>query len=170
MMGKISDLFYKLTRGKQALKPWEHGPAKAVLSDKCGCNGNCQCNSIESLEKSAGIAKKVSVKIVPATVDGTIASIPREIAEHMVEEGILTPAKPKRKPKLEQVIEDAERMKKPPVIEGINKKVSDNKKAPAKKPVAKTTEKKQAIAKDLADTPSPVVKKPVAKKPAPKKK
>jgi translation initiation factor 1 (eIF-1/SUI1) len=170
-MGKIQELFYKITRGGKP-KPWEHGPA-SVLKDKCGCGGNCQCNSIESLEKSAGISKKVSIKVVPATVDGTATSVPKvpaEIRDHLIEEGHIKPA---RKSKVEQVKEDAERMKKqvPPVIDGINKKA-----AAPKKPAAKTPTKKEAIAKDLADEPvakKTPAKKPsasTAKKPAPKKK
>lgn len=168
-MGKIQELFYKITRGGKP-KPWEHGPA-SVLTEKCGCGGNCQCNSIESLEKSAGVSKKVSIKVVPATVDGTATSIPKDIHDHLAEEGHI---KPIRKSKLEQVKEDAERMKKqvPPVIEGINKKA-----ATPKKPAApKTPTKKEAIAKDLADEPvakKTPAKKPsasTAKKPAPKKK
>jgi hypothetical protein len=142
-MGKISDLFYKLTRGKDAPKPNDFGPAK-VLKAKCGCGKECGCNSIESLERSAGIVKKVDIKIVPATVDGTATSIPKTRVVN---------ADPKTSPV--------------PVVAKLNEKA---KATPKKKPVAKTTEKKEAIAKDLADTPAPAVKKPVAKKPTPKKK
>jgi hypothetical protein len=149
-MGKISDLYYKLTRGKNVPKPNDFGPA-VVLKGKCGCGGKCGCNSVESLEKSAGIQKKVSVKIVKATTDSKPSTIPAELKAHLESEGFI----------------------KPPVVEEINKKA----KTVAKKPVAKVTEKKEAIAKDLADTPAPA-KKPVAKKatpstakkPAPKKK
>jgi hypothetical protein len=160
-MGKIADLFYKLTRGAEAPKPWENGPA-VVLKDKCGCGKECGCNSVESLERSAGIEKKIKIEIVPATTDSKPSTIPADLKAHLEAEG-KKPA-PVRKSKVEKVIEESEhqpKQKVAPVIEGINKKATENK----KKPVAKATEKKDAIAKDLADTPAPK-KKPVAKKPA----
>jgi len=165
-MGKLADLFYKLTRGESKPKPWEHGPK--ALADKCGCGKECGCDSVESLERSAGITKKVSVQIVKATVDGTPVSIPREVVDHMVDEGTLTPAKPARKPrtpKLEQVKADAEAMQAKGIVQDGHQV-----KPVKKKPVAKTTAKKEAIAKDVADEPvKPVAKKTPAKKTTPKK-
>lgn len=148
-MGKIQDLYYLLTRGKNAPKPFEHGPAVA-LKAKCGCGGNCGCDSIESLEKSAGL-KKTTIKIVPATTDDKPSTIPTDLKAHLEAEGV----KPKATRQKKEPVVKSEVA---PIIAGINKKASE-----VKKPVAKTTAKKEAIKKDIADEP-------VAKKPAPKKK
>jgi ribosomal protein L21E len=81
----------------------------------------------------------VTIKIVPATTDDKPTTIPSEYAKAVVQK---QKAASKTKPS----------------------KDAENKKAPvaAKKPVPKAAAKKEAIKKDLADTP-------VAKKPAPKK-
>lgn len=174
----------RILRGGKAL-PNEHGPmfikrddmGRWVMEDKqeakcpvdhtkittvkatANDNPACVCGQGDKCYCKAGDEKKTYAKSVTSKIEAASAT------------------KPARKPKLQQVIEDAEAMKakgivqKPAVIDGINKKVAENKKAKAKakatekKPVAKTTAKKDAIKKDIADTP--VAKK---KKPAPKKK
>ena len=165
-MGKIADLYYKITRGEGKAKPYEHGPA-VTLKAKCGCGGQCGCDSIESLEKSAGLTKKVSVTIVPATTDDKPSTIPADLKAHLLEEGQTKPVKTRVvKPEPKVISEVA------PIVAEINKKAT----APKKKPVSKSEEKRVAIQKDALDEPvakKTPAKKPsasTAKKPAPKKK
>jgi hypothetical protein len=159
-MGKIKDLFYKITRGSEALKPNDFGPAK----------------KLNLAAKQESVPVKVKVEIVKATVGtnpgcacgGSCACggkkktvTDAELQAHLVGEGIVAAeAKPKAK-RVTAAEKEATAAAKATTKSDYTATV---KKQAVKKAPAKSTEKRVAIQKDVADTP--VAK----KKPAPKKK
>jgi len=156
-MGKIKDLFYKVTRGSEALKPNDFGPAKKLA---------------KPAEVKAAEPVKVKVQIVKATVGtnpgcacgGTCACggkkktvTDAELKAHLVGEGLVAE---KPKPKAKRVTAAEKEATAAAKATTKSEYTATVKKQAVKKAPAKVTEKKEAIKKDLADTPV----KPVARK------
>jgi hypothetical protein len=158
-MGKIKDLFYKVTRGSEALKPNDLGPAK----------------KLNLAAKQESVPVKVKVEVVKATVGtnpgcacgGSCACggkkkktvTDAELEAHLSDEGLIV-KKPTPKPKAKRVTAAEKEATAAAKATTKSEYTATVKKQAVKKAPAKVTEKKIAIAKDLADTPV----KPVAKK------
>lgn len=169
-MGKLKDLFYKITRGSGEPKPNDFGPTKklnlAALQEKypvkievvsatvgtnpgCACGGSCACGSGKKTVTDA------------------------ELLAHLTEEGLTAKPKPKKVSAAEKEATAAAKKAATP-----DAYVAEVKKQAVKKAPSKSVEKRVAIQKDAADAPvvakKPATKKPAAKpaakKPAPKKK